>query len=269
MWRMAGTLILVGLMAAGCAGSGEETGVSSMPPVAMDSGPATGAEAKQPVAPERSIITTAQMSIRVEDVPGTVRSITDAVTAHDGVIDYQDFSDTGEGGFAQMTVRVPAESLEELITTVSAFGRVQQVSRQASDVTQQRVDLDARIGALEASIERLRDLLDQTTNVADLVAVETELANRQAEVDSLTAQRDYLANQVAMSTLSISIQPTVLGATATPGFADGLRNGIATLITLAGALVTAVGFMLPFAAIALLVLGIGWLLWRTWRRRQP
>lgn len=269
MWKTAVGALLTGLLLAGC-GSTSDTSGPVPAPGAADGSLAMPAEAAKPAAvAERAVITTAQMTVRVEAVDDAVGRVTDMVAANDGLIEFQDFAETGDGSYATITARVPSASLETLIGQVGTLGDVAQVSRQASDVTQQTVDLDARIAALQASIARLRELLDQTTNVADLVTVETEMSNRQAELDSLTAQRTYLAGQVAMSTLTVSLQQAVSGVAASPGFVDGIRNGWSALVSFLGILLTSVGFLLPFLLLGLAGLGLVWFVVRALRRRRP
>lgn len=261
--------VLIGLMLAGC-GTSSDGGAPITEPGVADGTVSVPAEAAKPgTVVERSVITTAQMTVRVEAVEDAVKNVSDLVAASDGLIEFQDFSNTPDGAYATITARVPSTGLEALIQRIGNLGDVAQVSRQASDVTQQTVDLDARIAALTASITRLRELLDQTTNVADLVAVESEMSTRQAELDSLTAQRQYLADQVSMSTLTVSLQQAVSGVASSPGFVDGIRNGWNALVTVIGALVTSIGFLLPFAALGLVGLALVWILVRTLRRRRP
>jgi hypothetical protein len=129
---------------------------------------------------------------------------------------------------------------------------VQQSNVTASDVTTQVIDLDARISALEASIARLSELQAQAETVADLIAVEAELANRQAELESIQSQRDYLGDQVAMSNVSIYLQ-SALGGVTQPDFLRGLANGFNALLNTLGGLVVAAGFLLPFGVVVLVI----------------
>ena len=203
---------------------------------------------------QQQVIKTATISIRVDDVASSGAKVVELVSANKGFVQQQDLSNADETTYETITARVPADRLDAFISGVSELGSVESLTSQASDVTQQVVDLEARIAALQTSVSRLQDLLAATTNVADLVAVETELANRQAELDSLVSQRDYLADQVSYSTITVSISPVVesIGATP-PGFASGLQNGWTALITLGGAAITALGFLLPFILIAAVV----------------
>ena len=203
---------------------------------------------------DRQVVTTASMALRVVDVAAASDRIVEAVNGSKGLIEQQDISNAGGATYATITARIPASGLLPFIDRVSALGTVESLSSQASDVTQQTIDLDARIDALRTSVARLQELLAATTNVADLVAVESELATRQAELDSLVSQRDYLADQVALSTITMSISPVVeaIGVTP-PGFLAGLQNGWSALAALAGAAITAVGFLLPFALASLVI----------------
>ncbi len=256
-------LAVVGLLAA-CSGSGGSgpAGVTAGEPmpanaeVTMEYGPEgmPGEANRAAVTAEQQVIRTASVSLRVDDVAGAGTQIVALVSESNGFIQMQDLSNSGEATYETITARVPADRLDAFLAEIARLGTVENLSSQASDVTQQTVDLEARIGALATSVERLQELLAETGNVADLVAVEAELANRQAELDSLVSQRDYLADQVAYSTVTVSLTPVVeaIGVTP-PGFWSGLQNGWTTLVTLAGAAITALGFLIPFIILSAVI----------------
>ena len=245
--------------------------VEALPGDSMAAGAPMDQSGKVATAVDRQVITTSSMSIRVDEVKGQAARIASLAIAAGGLVQQQDMSLSDGLPYANITVRVPADHLDQLITDVSSLGTVEYVTTQAADVTQQTVDLEARIGALTTSEERLKVLLATATNVADLVAVETELANRQAELDSLTSQRDYLADQVAMSTLTVSLSSVIQVGTATaPGFWPGLQNGLNAFAALVAGSITALGFLLPFIAAAAIVVLIIWALihWLAPRRSR-
>ena len=113
----------------------------------------------------------------------------------------------------------------------------------------------------------MRDLQSQASSISDLVAVEAELANRQSELESLTGRRDYLANQVELSTVYIWMDQRDTGAALTPDFLGGLQRGWDALLTLGAALTTAVGFLLPTALVGLVVAAVGIIIIRLIRGR--
>lgn len=125
---------------------------------------------------------------------------------------------------------------------------------QAHDVTAASVDLDARIKALEVSVNRLSEIMAESGSMTDLLAVESELSRRQAELDSLRAQKAALDEAVALSTVTIYLSeeqaPTVVQ---TEGFLGGLQAGWATFLSILAVAVTAVGFALPFLAVLVIV----------------
>ncbi len=228
------------------------------------------------VAPDgREIIRTGYMTMNVESVGTSIADVHRIIASNGGVVSAEDQSTGGSDSqsidSATITAQVPADKLDAFIAEVSELGTVQGLSVSAQDVTQQGVDLDARIAALKASIAKMNDLMAQATKIDDLLAIETQLAQRQAELDSLVAQRTWLSSQVAMSTMTITLLPTTtIADVEVPGFVSGLASGWSALVALAKISLTALGFVLPFLVIALIILVplAAWLVRRA-RRRQP
>ena len=127
----------------------------------------------------------------------------------------------------------------------------------ASDVTQQRQDLDGRIEALTASVDRLQQLLAEATTVADLIAIESELTTRQAELDSLTQQRDWLVDQVDFSTITVDLVTEDVAPDPQPDdFWSGLVAGWNALVAFASWLGVAVGVLLPWLLVGLVTTAV-------------
>ena len=103
-----------------------------------------------------------------------------------GVVYDSSYPYTPDG--AWITVRVPADELTGMVRELSALGEVTASSVNRQDVTEQTVDLRARIEASQASVDRLTELMSQATSVADLIAAESALAERQATLESYQAQ---------------------------------------------------------------------------------
>lgn len=270
-----GALLLVtGLLLTGCAAgvtapdATTPEGSSGLPAAAvMEPGSGEGVRADVP-SPDRSVVVTAQVSLRVEDVAASSQRVRALVDQTGGLVQAADLTNTDGSSYATITARIPASRTSEFIAALAGVGSIESQSQQVSDVTAQQVDLDARISALSTSITRLTALMEQSGSVADLVAVETELSRRQADLDSLQAQRDYLQDQVAMSTITISLTPVVSTAVEVPGFVEALRNGWNAFVSLlAGALALA-GFALPFLIAVALIAGLVLAIVRIWRRRR-
>jgi hypothetical protein len=246
------------ILLAGCAG-GDSTTQGEIAP------------AQNPVTsePGAEIIRNADMSLRVTDVRETVDRI-DSITAQaGGRIASESVTSTGDSLYASVTARVPTDRLDSVITAVGDLGEVMSLSVVAEDVTAQGADLDARIEALQVSITRLRQLLASAETTKDLIEIEAELTARQAELDSLVAQRAALSDLVALSTLNVTVDPRSEAAVWTPpGFVSGLESGWNALRTVTSGLVTLLGFLLPFLGVlAILAVPIVLLIFLLRRRK--
>lgn len=222
----------------------------SMDAVGVDGGTVSGAVSGTDSPANQQIIRTAYVSVDVDDVATGVSAIADLTADLEGQLQSQSVQGTGEDSSANMTVRVPASNLDALLASIDTLGEVTSSSVDAQDVAVEVIDLEARITTLEESIDRLRDLQGQAASVADLVTVESELSARQAELESLTARRDYLMRQVELSTAYISLTTTTTGPGVTPDFLGGLERGWNSLISLAADLITLGGFLTPYLLIA-------------------
>ena len=188
----------------------------------------------------------------VTDMTNTVLSIT---TEFGGVVSQQDIRNEIEQSYSSLTVRVPDAELEAYLDRLATVGEVTFLSTSTLDVTTTVIDLDSRIDTLNASIATLTTLQAEATSVADLVAVESELTTRTAERDSLVAQREFLQDQVDLSTVYINISADPSTTTDSPNFVQGILDGWNALINTFAAAITFAGFLVPFvvALIALVV----------------
>jgi Domain of unknown function (DUF4349) len=205
-----GTLIALGLLT-GCT-----AGDSSAPQPGMGADLAAESVAAPGTAPAPQVIITGNIALEVDDPATVAESIREQAAAVGGMIESESASSDGQTRSRFLTVRIPAGEFERFFAEVSALGDVTSESVSRTDVTAQVVDLDAQIAALEPTVARLKELLNEATTIADVIAAETALAERQARLDGLLAQRKYLSQQVDMATLYVSLTN---GASAAPTIA--------------------------------------------------
>lgn len=101
----------------------------------------------------------------------------------------------------QLTLRVPAEHLFEVIEQLSALGVVLGKTLQAEDVTAEYVDLDARIRVLEHIVAQLELLLQQATSVEEALKIRVELDRIRIELEAARARMRQLSEMIDFSTL--------------------------------------------------------------------
>lgn len=188
---------------------------------------------------------------------------------------------TSAGGFtgqeesrdnkASITLRVPADRFDSALEQLAKLGKVTVQHKQADDVTEQVVDLDARLATQRASVDRMRALLARASSVTEIAQIETELTRREADLESLQGRRNALGGKVALSTVTVMVTkeepaapPGQVAEEAGTGFLDGLDGGWGAFGAFLNAIATAFGALLPF----LVALGIPLGLWFYFRRKR-
>jgi hypothetical protein len=113
---------------------------------------------------------------------------------------------SGQARTLSATLRVPAERLDAALAELKKLGRVEQESQSGEEVTQQYVDLVARLSNSRNTEQRLIEIMRQRTGrVADILAVEQEIARVREEIERMEAQRKTLENRVGFATVQLSL----------------------------------------------------------------
>lgn len=247
------------------------TACGAMPDRSEGSGSGVSADEAEAGAPAESIdsnrhvITTARATIVVDDPSASAEDLAARTQERGGHVD-QRRERAGDDGAtrASLTVRVPAEALDAFLAELDELGEVTERSQSAQDVTGTVRDLDARIGALEVSIDRLEGIMAEAGNSTELLEAEEMLSERQGELESLIAERNALGEQVEMSTLEVELIAAEDRAVEPGGFLGGLQSGWNALLGFVNVLFVALGALLPW----LIVLALpGFLLYRLLRKR--
>ena len=219
-----------------------------------------GFRAADEAAPDaaREVITTGTVSVTVDRPRAAAQQLSTWVETIGGRVDERSESGRGDDSTASVTVRVPSARVAATIDRLRTYGTVDDVSLQNTDVTSQARDLDARIDALQLSIDRLTAILAGTTSSGDVIKAEKALTQRQEQLESLQAQRKGITDQVSLSTVTVTLsqQPTA-GSVEPGGFTGGLRDGWNALVSTVNAVVGIAGLLLPWALIAAVV-ALGW-----------
>jgi hypothetical protein len=207
---------------------------------------------------DRSTIETAYLSVSVSAPQSTVTDAERIATEAGGFVQDSSWNPANEFGpeSAYLTIRVPVDQLDTVLSSLESLGTVDSMSRSKSDVTLAVTDLNARIASLQQSLNDLRTLQAQATNVGDLITVESAISSRQADLDSLLAQQTYLTDQVDMSTISLTLTGARGTTPTNDTFWDGLVAGWNSLAVAGSALIVAVGFALPWIVLLAIVAGI-------------
>jgi hypothetical protein len=255
---LATALVLTGCSAGGGASSTDQSAPEA--PIAVDGGTSQEFSSGEDAAAadlDRQVITTGWVTVKVDSPLEAAREAVRITEQSGGRVDGRsEYAPQGDqdGGSATLTLRVPADDLTDILEQLKALGEVQEVSLNSSDVTMETQDLDARISALSASVERLLALLATATDTDALITLETAISDRQAQLESLEAQRRYLADQVSMSTLSLNlVTETVVPEPEPATFLDGLLAGWSGFVGFFSGLLVVLGVLVPWLVLGAII----------------
>ena len=294
---MAGIVIVGTVLLTGCGAMGASTGTAESEP-GFDSAPdwggvetvpegatdgsdmgadssdssQSGGEPSQAVTEDRAVIVSGSIAMQAADPLQTADAVTDAALSRSGAIDKRSegASTDFEPAWATLTVRVPAIEVEGMLDALRGLAEVTRLDMGEQVVTNQVRDLEVRVNASRASVERLTELLTTAADTETLLEVEAQLTQRTSELEQLLSQQRVLSEQVAMSTIEVQIRSTTVeGPTGTPSFWDGLVGGWNAFLAWGATFLFGLGQAVPTLVI-LAVLGLlAWLIVARIMKRMP
>lgn len=155
----------------------------------------------------QKLIRSGELRILVKDVRRAIDAADSIGRQHGALLaDSRASGDAQTTQQAQLQFRVPAERFSETVAALRAIGDVRGESINTADVTKDYADLETRLRVKDETVTRLRALLaTHTAKLGDVLQVEQELARAVTELEQLKGERHFYDQQVAMSTLSISL----------------------------------------------------------------
>lgn len=231
-------------------------------------------QANQATQKRPQLIKRASLQLALPDLQAGVQQVEALLTQYQG--DLLELADQQPSSRAPQQVdiklRVPQGNLADMLDDLRGLGTVQEQLITAEDVSAQLVDLNARIRNLRKSEEALLRIMERSGAVADVLEVARELSTVRETIERTDAQFQALKDQVAYSTLSLTLVSSVPAASASVPAGETListwQTAGSALRELSVGLLQLLIWLLvfsPYGAIALLAL---WLSRRYWKRQQ-
>ena len=204
------------------------------------------------VSVDRKTITTVDMTIQVSDAAEGVDEISKMAVASGGYVSsssvYDSYYDSYEGKNGYINVRIPESKYPSFLEDVGELGEVTSKSVSAQDVTEEYIDVSARLENLKIQETRLQEILNMTETVEDVLAVEKELERVRGEIESLTGRLNYLDDRIDFSTINIRVtEPRPI--TRSWGIRDAMSESVNGFISMVNALIILVGYLLPLVIV--------------------
>jgi hypothetical protein len=167
-------------------------------------------------AAERLIIRTGNISMDVKDTRAalaTIEAMVERMAAEGAfVVSADEYGGTeGSQPHISMSIRIPASRFDETMDRLADLAvNVTSRSESAQDVTEEYVDLEARLESLETARQRLLQIMQDARSTKDLLEAEQQLTQREAEIESIKGRMQYLEQSARLSSIWIELQPYIL-----------------------------------------------------------
>lgn len=204
MVRQIAAIALV-VMLAGCGGSVRAPSVAAAPQ----------SSTQVPASHSRITVRSGEQTMIV-DSPAVARRAVERMILESG--GYIEHASNNRRGDVQVRGRIPAVQLDSVMNDVTSLGLERRRQLTGTDVTDQYLDLEARLRSTSALRDRLQQLLERAASLNEVVTLEKEIARLQTDIDALQARLDQLKGQVSLAVLSVDLErKRVLGPIAVAG----------------------------------------------------
>lgn len=283
-WKALSLIMLTGILTAGCGGSsskGFQTEAAYDNAASYVSDDIYGAFPAEEAAggtyeehgeaqvqnTQRKLIRNVNLQVETETFDALLATVEEKTQRAGGYIE-QSYTYNGSNYYgsgtrnANLTIRIPAENLNDFLSTVSEISNVISRNESVSDVTLQYVDLESHKKALQAEQNRLLELLEQAETIEDIISLESRLSDVRYQIESMESQLRTMDNQVSYSTVELYIDEV---AKLTPvkeqtawqkistGFANSLYNVGNGLVNFGIGLIISLPYLILWAVIILIV----------------
>jgi len=266
------------LLLAGCAGSGSSSKSAAGSAADRRAAPAVGAAEPATAPPKagglaevklpagQAISYTADLQVRATNVTAAANQAKGYVLAAGGYV----ATETGmtDPPSASLSFEVPSARYTQVLGQLTdRLGTRLSLQQKSEDLTQQVADVDSRVKSAQATLDTFKKLLNRANTIGEVLNVEQEISTREADLESLQARQKALAQQTSYSTITLALQSRATSPVNKhhSGFTGGLSSGWDAFTAFLGGVAQVTGWLLPFAALAV-VLGLPVLLIR--RRRK-
>jgi Domain of unknown function (DUF4349) len=169
-----------------------------------------------------------------------------------------------------LVLRIPAKRFDDAMVALRSIGVVQAQSITGKDVTAQYIDLKARLENAIGQRTVLRNLMAEATTIQETITVQNRLSQVELEVEQIQGQLNFIDDQVAEATVRVELheedaaQLEQTSEVENPSLGSAWDRSIQGFLNVVSAVVIGLGYLLPLAALGLIV----WLITAAVRRRR-
>ncbi len=190
---------------------------------------------------ERRVVSTSNLSLEVTDVESAIVQVRGIAEGLGGFVQQLSSSGGPENQRASVTIRVPQPDFFTALELIEALGEVQSRNVGSEDVSEQFIDLEARLKSVQREEESLLSLLQRAVSVSEVLTIERELTRVRSDIERFQGQLNFLERRVAMATITVTLAPPEDFAGRPPSATlalqvDDVGDAVAAIKSLAAAL---------------------------------
>ncbi len=195
---------------------------------------ATEGEIRQQLVPsgtveeqEQKIIKTASLAFETKNVEATHKNIIQLASQFKGLVQSDNSGKDYNRIYKNLIIRIPTENFQEFLNRISeGVEYFDQRNITQQDVSEEFIDLEARLKAKRELENRYLELLKKANNVKEMLEIENELSNIREEIEARQGRLQYLQNQVSMSTVTIEFYKTTAETGVTQSYGQKMKNAL-------------------------------------------
>ena len=229
----------------------------------------TGVDLPAVVVPQTKFLAIdVSYGIEVDDMTKGINDVIALSDRHAGQIYERSINITDDrSSTASFVIKLPPEQMEKAIAELDAIGVRRTASQGTEDVTGQVVDIDARLVTAQASLDRVRKLLESATDLGQILSLESQLTERETLVEQYTAMKRAISDRVSLATLRVQLTLSSDPVATTPVAKDkpaakasigrAFKSGWNGFVKMLAAILIFIGYTAPFLtmlAVAAIVL---------------
>ena len=227
------------------------------------------AENGDPAIQEKKIIRTASLSITTSAFDDSLATLRSLCETSGGWVAYASESSGSTRRTASLTLRIPAAQLDAFLEGAGGAGRVTRREESADDVTESYYDTKARLETQQALMARLQALVTDAADLSDLLALESQIADTQYQIDSLQARLNSTDRQVSYATVDVTLREETASSDITDGekslgqrILSALETGLEAFLDFLSDMAVFLASALPF----ILLVAVVWIAVKLIRR---
>lgn len=217
-----------------------------------------------PVEPQ--VIVTSYVSLEVEVFQKAADEVGSIAEKYGGYVANSFVQKIGERKIGYVTVRIPEDKFGEAMKEIETIGTLLEQNVSLEDVTEQYIDVRARLDTLKQQEARYLEILKIATTVEDILKVETQLERIRGEIESLQGTLNYMENRISLSTIEVQLSEPEK-AVHESRLGDAFDRSIEAFLSATRGIIIFLGFFIPITLFLTVLVLLGFFLYRKMLKR--